>query len=73
MTITVATCDGCDVRFRHADEAFVIGIQPPGEKEFVFHVCMPCASKLADNDQVLDARVMATARKRLHGRGVLVA
>jgi hypothetical protein len=73
MTIYVKRCDGCGFRFRHPDQAMVMGIRPPGELETIYHLCATCMLGLADGDMALNDRVMAAARKRIQSEGVLAA
>lgn len=73
MTIHVKCCDGCGFRFRHPNQDIVIGIRSPGELETTYHLCATCMLKLSDGDMALDARVTATARKRIQSEGVLTA
>lgn len=65
--IILKHCDSCAKRFRRTGDAFVMGVQPHGKDEVIFHLCHACVLAMADGDacaQRISDRAMATASNR---------
>lgn len=66
MNTAAAQCDGCGAQFHSPDDANIIGIQPDGEAEVLYHFCGTCTLGLADHEkgQAIEARANASATRR---------
>ncbi|MEY2151526.1 hypothetical protein AB7849_11515 [Rhodanobacter sp. 115] len=65
---SITHCDGCNNRL-DPDRTLVMGI---GHPEVMHYICFPCALKLNDGDDALNAHISAAARRRANN-GVIAA